>query len=138
MTGDARVVQRLLLQPGGLGAEKEDITGFVGDVGEPGVRVGGEGEDAVATLVSEFRQSGVPVLVQGDGRQVVVVQSGPLQVFVVEVEAERPGEVQGSSRPGALTDGVAVFPGMTGWSKRTWQKGFTASLTVPTRPSVHR
>ena len=94
----------LLRQTGRLGAEEEDIALLVFHVAKPLIRVGSEGEDARA---GQSLHASVEVLVDLQICQVVVVQARALEVFVVEVEAQRLNEVQARARDGGGADSVA-------------------------------
>lgn len=97
-----------LWQTGRLGAEEEDIALLVFHVREPLIGVGGEGKDARA---GQSLHAGIEVLVDLQICQVVVVQARALEVFVVEVEAQRLDEVQARARDGGGADGVAGIGG---------------------------
>ena len=76
------VVEDLLGQAGGFGAEQEGVVVAPVDLGVEALGAGGEGEDAPGDLFQALLPGGVDARVG----QVVVVQAGAAQLGVVHVE----------------------------------------------------
>ena len=100
------VVEDLLGQAGGLGAEQEGVVAAPVDLGVEALGAGGEGEDAPGDLVQALLPGGVNARVG----QLVVVQAGTAQLGVVHVE-QGVHEVEHGAGVGAQAD---RRPGVTG------------------------
>ena len=99
MGAHPRVVEDLLGQAGGLGAEQEGVVVAPVDLGVETVGVGGEGVDAPGDLLEALLPGGVDARVG----QVVVVQAGAAQLGVVHVE-QGVHEVEHGAGVGAQAD----------------------------------
>ena len=99
MGAHPRVVEDLLGQAGGLGAEQKGVVVTPVDLGVEALGVGGEGEDASGNLVKALLPGGVDARVG----QVVVVQAGAAQLGVVHVE-QGVHEVEHGAGVGAQAD----------------------------------
>ena len=92
----------------GFGSEQEDVVGPVVDFGVELVGVGGEGDDPA---VGHGADQVVEVRVEDHVGHVVVVQAGPAQFGVFEVEAQGFYQVQDGAGHGAQADGGAGVAG---------------------------
>ena len=106
--GDARMLQHVVGQSSRLGAEQQDVAGLVGDVG---VRRRGRRGEGVDVAVAERLKRGIQAWVDGDDREVVIVEPGPPQLGVGEVEPERLDQVEFRARPGGQPDRVPRVAG---------------------------
>lgn len=120
-------------QPDGFGTEEQHITGQVFDRRVGLFAVGGEGVDPL-------RFQGGPGFLQGvmdvqDG-EVMVVESCAAEFGVVQVEPQRPDEMQLGAGHGGKTDGITGITGDLGGVKEDAEHP-TSVMTcagIPDRP----
>src|SRR5699024_9286978 len=108
------------------GAEQEHVLPRVLDALEADVGVGGEGEHA------GVRQRGeclVDVGMDAHVREIVVVQPGPAELGVLEVEAKGLDEMEAGAGDGGETDRIAGVPG----DRRLMEEDVDHGADSPTR-----
>jgi hypothetical protein len=101
--GDVRIVKRRRIQSSGFGAEHQHVAGLIADVGEQLRRMRGESKHP---LRRHRRPRVIQRSVDGDRRQVVVVQPGPTQVWFGQIETQRLDEMKFRSGGCRRSDGI--------------------------------